>query len=310
MAQENSLLPIAQESEEDMPYQNFQENAYTQTIWNYLLGILHNEKGVAGMMGNLYHESHCYPNMLYGDTVPPTINSIDYTEKVDSGDMTRATFISSKAYGLAQWLWRTRKATLYDAPWGGGTPSPNNSIGSLSRGLAMINYELHTADFEAVRIALETTNDINNATQIVFDDYEQAEDDTLGQRQHYAQQIYDKYSQGGTGDCYVALTVYGNGIATVVPQSVASGQDVTLTCTPAQDEQLLDIEAREVATGYAIAVSVTTGSQVIPIYSDSYIIVTFSGVSPVPPEPPTPVQPPDYFKRNKMPPWMYPSMRC
>lgn len=309
MAQENNSLPIAQESEEEMPYENFQENAYTRTIWDYLMGVLNNEKGVAGMMGNLYHESHCYPNMINGDSAPPTNTSINYTTRVDSHEMSRATFISSRAYGLAQWLWRTRKANLYDAPWGAGQPSAGNSIGSLSRGLAMINYELHTSDFEALRIALETVNDIDTATQLVFDLYEGAGDSTLGQRQHYAHQIYDAYSQGGGTDCYVSLTVNGNGTATVVPQYVASGQDITLTCTPAQGEQLLDIEAREVATGYAIAVSVTTGSQIIPIYVDSYIIITFSGESPTPPVPPTPTQPTQQ-QRKKMPIWMYPSMRC
>lgn len=309
MAQENSLLPIAQESEEEMPYENFQENAYTRTIWNYLMGVINNEKGVAGMMGNLYQESHCYPNMLYGDSAPPTNNSIDYTTRVDSHEMSRATFISSRAYGLAQWLSRDRKANLYDAPWTtNGQPSAGNSIGSLSRGLAMINYELNNG-YTSTLHALQNANDVDVATERVFTLYEGAGDSTLGQRQHFAGQIYNTYSQGGGGDCYVSLTVYGNGTATVIPQYVTAGQDITLTCTPAQGEQLLDIEAREVASGQAIAVSVVTGSQIIPINADAYIIVTFSGESPTPPVPPTPTQPTQQ-QRKKMPIWMYPTMRC
>lgn len=308
MAVQNSSELIVQESDNEMAYQNFQENAYTRTIWDNLMGYIHNEKGVAGMMGNLYHESHCYPNMLYGDSAPPTNNSIDYTTRVDSHEMSRATFISSRAYGLAQWLSRGRKANLYDAPWGGGQPSAGNSIGSLSRGLAMINYELHNG-YESTRLAMENATDVDVATERVFTLYEGAGDGSLGQRQHYAEQIYDLYGQGGSGDCYVSLTVYGNGTATVVPQYVSSGQDVTLTCTPATGEQLLNIEAREVATGMAIAVSVVTGSQNIPIYADAYIIVTFSGESPTPPVPPTPTQPSNY-KRKNMPPWMYPQLRC
>ena len=308
MAQENSLKLTAQESDNDMPYQNFEENAYTKTIWDYLLGIIGNEKGVAGMMGNLYHESHCYPNMLYGDSAPPTVNSIDYTTRVDSHEMTRATFISSKAYGLAQWLSKGRKANLYDAPWGGGQPSAGNSIGSLTRGLNMIEYEL-THDYTSTMTALQSANDIDAATAYVFNFYEGAGDSTLGQRQYYANQIYTKYHQGSTGDCYVALTVIGNGVATVVPQYVTAGNDITLTCTPASGEQLLDIEAREVATGYAIAVQLTTGSQRIPINNDAYIIVTFSGESPIPPVPPTPTQP-TKTPRKSMPIWMYPVLKC
>ena len=309
MAHENNLKHIAQESDDEMPYQNFQENAYTKAVWDSLLSFLGNEKGVAGMMGNLYHESHCYPNMLNGDTAPPTVNSIDYTTRVDSHEMTRATFISSRAYGLAQWLSKGRKANLYDAPWGGGQPSAGNSIGSLSRGLAMIQYELNSSSYASTKTALQTATDINAATEFVFVYYEGAGDSTLGQRQYYAQQIYNTYAQGGTGDCYVALTVIGNGTATVVPQYVTAGNDVTLTCTPASGEQLLNIEAREVATGYAIAVSVTTGSQLIPINADAYIIVTFSGDSPTPPVPPTPTQPTKTPDKH-MPIWMYPFMKC
>ena len=290
---------------DEMAYQDFSPNAYTQTIWNYLLGVIGNEKGVAGMMGNLYHESHCYPNMLYGDSAPPTSLSINYTTRVDSHEMSRASFISSRAYGLAQWLSSNRKANLYDAPWvqGGSQPSSGNSIGSLTRGLKMIEWELTEGGYGSTLTACQSASTTDYATERVFTLYEGAGDNTLGQRQHYAEQIYNTYAGGATGDCQVYLQVNGNGTATVVPTSVNAGQDVTLTCTPASGEYLVNINAYEIASGQSIAVTVTTGSQNIPIYNDAMIEVFFTGT------PPTPPTPTSYLQKKRMPIWMYPMFR-
>ena len=197
-----------------------------------------------------------------------------------------------------------RKENLYDAPWGGGQPSSGNSIGSLTRGLNMIEWELTEGGYSSTLTALQSATTVDYATERVFTLYEGAGDGSLGQRQHYAQQIYDTYAGGTTGDCHVYLGVHGNGTATVVPISVNAGQDVTLTCTPATGEQLLNITAYEIATGYSVAVSVTTGSQNIPIYNDVAIDVYFSGTPPIPPTPTT-----RYVKDN-MPIWMYPIFRC
>ena len=304
MAQENSLKHIAQE-EDDMAYENFSPNAYTQTIWDFLYNLIGNEKGVAGMMGNLYQESHCYPNMLNGDTAPPTSRSIDYTTRVDVHEMSRATFISGRAYGLAQWLSSNRKANLYDGVWvsGGSQPSSGNSIGSLTRGLKMIEWELTDGGYGSTLTACQNAQTVDYATERVFTLYEGAGDGSLGQRQYFAEQIYNTYAGGGGGDCHVYLEVYGNGTETVVPTSVNAGQDVTLTCTPASGETLNDIIAYEISTGYSIAVSVTTGSQIIPINADAKIEVYFSGTPPIPPTPTT------GYKQKKMPIWMYPSVR-
>ena len=301
MALQNSLELIAQGS--NMAYSDFSPNAYTQTIWDYLYGVIGNEYGVAGMMGNLYHESHCYPNMLYGDSAPPTSLSINYTTRVDNHEMSRASFISSRAYGLAQWLSSGRKANLYDGVWTGGSqPSSGNSIGSLTRGLKMIEWELTEGGYGSTLSACQSATNTDYATERVFTLYEGAGDDTLGQRQHYAQQIYDTYAGGAIGDCHVYLQVNGNGTATVVPTSVNAGQDVTLTCTPATGEQLLNIIATEIQSGQSIAVTVTTGSQLIPIYNDAIIQVFFSGTPPVPPTP-------TYLEKKRMPIWMYPMFR-
>lgn len=301
MAQQNSLELIAQGN--NMAYSDFSPNAYTQTIWDYLYNVIGNEYGVSGMMGNLYHESHCYPNMLYGDSAPPTSLSINYTTRVDSHETSRASFISSRAYGLAQWLSSGRKANLYDGVWAGGSqPSSGNSIGSLTRGLKMIEWELTEGGYGSTLSACQSATNTDYATERVFTLYEGAGDDTLGQRQHYAQQIYDTYAGGATGDCHVYLQVNGNGTATVVPTSVNAGQDVTLTCTPANGEQLLDIIAYEIQSGQSIAVTVTIGSQIIPIYNDAIIQVFFSGTPPVPPTP-------TYLEKKRMPIWMYPMFR-
>lgn len=301
MAQQNSSELIAQGN--DMAYQDFTPNAFTQTIWDYLYGVIGNEYGVAGMMGNLYHESHCYPNMLYGDSAPPTSLSINYTTRVDNHEMSRSSFISSRAYGLAQWLSSNRKANLYDGVWvGGSQPSSGNSIGSLTRGLKMIEWELTEGGYGSTLTACQNATNTDYATERVFTLYEGAGDGTLGQRQHYAQQIYNTYAGGASGDCQIYLQVIGNGTATVVPTSVNAGQDITLTCTPAVGEQLLNIIAYEIQSGQSIAVALTTGSQIIPIYNDAMFEVYFSGTPPVPPV--------GYQDEHHMPIWMYLRFKC
>lgn len=301
MEQQNNSKHIAQ-GNDDMAYADFTPNMYTQVIWNYLMDFIGNEYGVAGMMGNLYHESHCYPNMLYGDTAPPTSLSINYTSRVDNNEMSRASFISSRAYGLAQWLSSGRKANLYDGVWvtGGSPPSTSNSIGSLNRGLNMIKWELTEGGYGSTLSALQSASDTDYATERVFTLYEGAGDDTLGQRQHYALQIYDTYASGGV--LHIATGVVGNGTISVSNPYPQAGETITLRCIPASGETLVDIEARIISSGQAVALSVTEIQQ-FPMPSESiYILATFTGVTPPPPIP-------TGITRRKMPIWMYPCLR-
>lgn len=304
MAQENSSRLIAQDGVEEMA--SFTPNAYTQTIWNFLLGFIGNEVGVAGLMGNLYHESHCYPNMLYGDTAPPTEISINYTTRVDSHAMSREEFVSGRAYGLAQWLSRNRKENLYDGVWqtGGSEPSSGNSIGSLTRGLNMIQWELTEGGYQSTLEYLQSATSIDNATRRVFDYYEGAGDDTLFARQTYAQEIYDTYGSGG--GLFITTAVSGNGTITVSDYTPEPLQEITLSCIPASGETLLNIDARIISSQQSVALSLVE-VQTFPMPTESIsILAEFTGTTPVPPIPPVPT----YGKRKrKMPIWLYPIFR-
>ena len=300
MAMQNSGTLIV--NGDDMAYSDFTPNSYTQTIWDNLLSYIGNPMGVAGMMGNLYHESHCYPNILNGDTAPPTSLSIDYTTRVDNHEMSRADFIARKAYGLAQWL-GSRKENLYDAPWGGSQPSSGDSIGSLTRGLNMIYWELN-GSYSSTLSACQNATTIDYATERVFTLYEGAGDSSLGQRQHYAQQIYNLYS--GTGEYYILTSSEGNGRAYTMPTIANAGDIISLTCTPASGETVDNIDARMISSQQSIALTVMAGTQTFPMPNDNVsIYVKFSGVTPPPPPPP-----PVYNTLKKgLPIWAYPSVR-
>lgn len=307
MARENNLKPIAEESEQGMA--TFTPNAYTQDIWDFLMSFIGNEIGVAGLMGNLYWESSCYPNMLYGDTAPPTSLSIDYTANVDNGTTTRQQFISSRAYGLAQWLSSGRKANLYDAPWvqGGSPPSPSNSIGSLNRGLNMIKYELTQGYYQSTLTYLQNATDLDSATNRVFVYYEGAGDNTLGVRQELAGQIYSKYGSGQQL-LYISVSRNGNGTIAVSNYLPQVGEIITLECIPASGETLLDIQAWTIPSHYSVALAVTE-TQTFPMPNESIeIIATFSGTTPTPPEPPQPPTSTEIITK-RLPIWMYPRLR-
>jgi len=299
MAQQNSseLIVLGDKMEDFTP------NSFTQPIWNFLMGFIGNEIGVAGLMGNLYQESHCYPNILNGDSAPPTSLSINYTTRVDNHAMSREEFVSRKAYGLAQWLSRSRKENLYDAPWGGGYPSSGNSIGSLTRGLNMIKYELQNG-YTSTLSALTSATNIDDATDYVFTYYEGAGDGTLAQRQHFAQQIYDIYA-GGAGTLHVYVTSVGNGYAYVSNPTPDFEEYFTLYCIPAQGETLINVVGYSIPSGYPVALNVLEEQEVRMPNESIQITVTFSGETP--PVPPTPTA--RTMKITGMPIWMYPIFR-
>ena len=73
---------------------------------------INNPYGVAGLMGNLFVESALSPINLQG-TYEKKLGYTDvtYTEAVDNGTYTNFAK-DSAGYGLAQWTYKTRKATL------------------------------------------------------------------------------------------------------------------------------------------------------------------------------------------------------
>lgn len=131
------------------------------------MSIIQNEYGVAGLMGNLQAESGLIPYRLQGDFTSDYIKSIEYTNKVNSGDISYSVFSSDgKGYGLAQWTSSNRKRNLYNY-----TPLSNVGIGDLNRQIPFLIYELQTS-YPSVYSTLVNATSIRQASNKVLHDYE------------------------------------------------------------------------------------------------------------------------------------------
>ena len=105
-----------------------------KTIWEYLMELIKNPYGVAGLMGNLYAESGLDPQNLqnsYEKKLGHT--NASYTQAVDNGEYTN--FVNDKAgYGLAQWTYWSRKQNLHNF-----AKSARKSIGDLQMQLDFLS---------------------------------------------------------------------------------------------------------------------------------------------------------------------------
>lgn len=142
---------------------------YTQYIWNFLMTKIKNEYGVAGLMGNLEAESGMIPYRVQGDN-PVSSYSVNYTNKVDSGTISKNTFIyhgpNGGGYGLAQWTTYGRKEGLYDMHI-----SMKKSIGNIDVGLAFLWKELNESYKDTLNVLLNAT-DILTASNYVLMHFE------------------------------------------------------------------------------------------------------------------------------------------
>lgn len=174
-------------------------SGYEQTIWNYFKGKIGNEYGVAGLMGNLQAESGLYPNRVQGD-IPYSSYSVEYTAKVDSGEISENDFVNNGpnggGYGLCQWTYPTRKQALYNMYKTGYT-----SIGSINLALDYLWWELQNS-YAGVLSVLKTATSIREASDKVLHDFENPADQSTSveaQRASMGQAFYNTYSGTGGG---------------------------------------------------------------------------------------------------------------
>ena len=166
-------------------------------IWDYLLGKIGNEYGVAGLMGNLWAESSLRPNNLQ-NTFEKRLGMTDeqYTAAVNSGAYSKDKFVHDGAgYGLAQWTFWSRKENLYNSKGG-------KSIADLDMQLDFLWWEL-SVGYKTTLNALKTATNVYNASTAVLTQYEKPANQSEAvkvQRAKYGQGYYDKYATGGGGD--------------------------------------------------------------------------------------------------------------
>ncbi len=141
-------------------------------IWNYFIDALGNPYGAAAILGNISTESGGIPDRVEGDMSLDCEYSMYYTQRVDSGAISREDFIKyvvieGHGYGLCQWTGE-RKGALYDM-----AKEHEVSVGDLTLQCDFIIRELSDSYPELLEY-LKTTDDVVEAACRFSDEYEQA----------------------------------------------------------------------------------------------------------------------------------------
>lgn len=188
-------------------------SGYAPEIWQYLVSVGCTEAGAAGLMGNLYSESHLNPSAVeetllarYRDegflswsAEPYSQANYDrYLAYFASGKISEAEFIHPRqytgashqyGYGLAQWTSEGRKKELLALCRANGT-----EIDDLGTQLDWLYYEM-THSYTGVWEVLTSTDSVRDASDAVLSRFEQPASwrTQSSTRADYSMQIFDVY---------------------------------------------------------------------------------------------------------------------
>lgn len=154
-----------------------------EKIWKFIYEKTHNAYGTAALMGNLMAESSLNPRCVTGS------RDADYIQKADAGTID---FVhDSKAFGLVQWCFRTRKEGLLNY-----ARSSGSSVGDIDVQLNYMWEELKNS-YKTAYSAIMNAADIRTASDIVMLKYEKPANtsDTMKQRRaNYGQKYFDMFA--------------------------------------------------------------------------------------------------------------------
>lgn len=161
-----------------------------EKIWNFLMKVISNPFGVAGLMGNLYAESGLVPTNLqnaYEKSLHMT--DLEYTAAVDNGSYTN--FVHDSAgYGLWQLTYWSRKEGYLKY-----AKSKHKSIGDLETQLEYLVIELKQY---GLLTALKNCKSVFEASNLILLKFEKPasmnEASTQNRRASYGQGYYDKFA--------------------------------------------------------------------------------------------------------------------
>ena len=174
-------------------------------LYWFLYGAIGNHYGVAGLMGNLFVESHCCPYELEThesqfdycwnytqDNIRTLSNAHDFGVQSYGGYYRNGVWYTAKGFGLAQWTWWQRKEELYNWNYNG---KDHTYLGDMERDAQFLVYEMYR-DYRSVWDTLVNATSIREASNKVLFDYEAPSD--VGQAQQdararYGQLIYDDF---------------------------------------------------------------------------------------------------------------------
>lgn len=162
-----------------------------QIIWDYFKQKGFTDYGIAGLMGNLYVESGFNPkNLQNNGNKALNMTDEEYTAAVDSGKYTFERFQKdSYGYGLAQWTYHSRKASLFNF-----AKKQKKSIGDLQMQLDFLWSELK--GYKAVVDTLKTAKTVREASDAVMLKFERPADQSekaRAKRASYAETLYNEF---------------------------------------------------------------------------------------------------------------------
>lgn len=174
---------------------------YEKPIWDTLNAVIQNDYGVAGLMGNLYAESSLFPGRVQGDFSPGFVNSVTYTQQLNTGQITENDFVyhgpGGGGYGLAQWTYSPRKQNY----WNYWHTLQYGNAGTVAFETWFLLWELQN-DYAGVLAVLENATSVRQASDKVLHDFENPQVQTPAveeQRAAYGQALYDEYAGSPPG---------------------------------------------------------------------------------------------------------------
>ena len=158
-------------------------------IWNYLFELTKNPVGTAGIMGNLFYESHLAADNLetMGRDKPEFDAGEDYTSAVDKG-LYKGFATDGFGYGLAQWTYGGRKRRLLEI-----ADEEGKSIANLDVQLKLIGEELEKYN---MLYRISNADSLSFVAEYVLEHYENPQDKgskEVRRRTKKARYFYDKY---------------------------------------------------------------------------------------------------------------------
>ena len=174
------------------------EEDYLREVWDYLVAQYGNQYAAAALMGNSDFEMAICPYRTESDKVLDENGgypfSLEYTEKVDSGEIDRENFAhagpAGGGYGLFAWTSAGRKLGLYDLAGEYGV--------SISDWRMQLDYAYNeiTARYYPLYCTLMTADNIYDATWAFGYYFEQPSDYEISvpKRVAIAQKYYDMFA--------------------------------------------------------------------------------------------------------------------
>ena len=162
-----------------------------QYVWDFFLELTDNPYAAAGIVGNLYYESHLLPENLetMGRKVP-VFTDYTYTQAVDEGIY--GSFVSDgTGYGLAQWTYSGRKQRLVDL-----ARQQGRSVGSLDVQLDLVAEELDRYNMLTRLSSAENVRFASDYFMVHFENPKDKSEELKRERYKLCRKFYQKYALG------------------------------------------------------------------------------------------------------------------